>query len=223
MIIGICGGSASGKSTFTRKLIDAVGEDRVTHLEHDAYFLNIDNLPPHLKHTHNFDHPDALDNPLFLRHLHSLVIDRKPIDLPVYDFSTHRRTAETFRISPKPVIVVVGLLLFALEEVRKYFDIKVYIDADDDIRLARRLKRDVIERGRQSDFVIHQYIQNVRPMHKKFVEPGKQFADLIIRGDIDNRVGVDLLATKIDHYLNSAHPKANGRKRCYDNSGMRII
>ena len=201
MIIGVCGGSASGKTIFTKKILDIVGPELVIYLEHDAYYRGFEELPFNLQKEKNFDHPDSLDNELFVQHLHMLQANQA-IDRPIYDFTKHRRTAETIRILPKPIILVDGILIFAIEKLRQIFDIKVYIDAEADIRLARRLRRDILERGRDPQSVLEQYLKTVRPMHKKFVEPSKNYADIIIHGKIkQHNTGLDLLVTKIRAYL----------------------
>lgn len=201
MIIGICGGSASGKTIFTKKILDIVGSDSIVYLEHDAYYRGLEELPADLQKEKNFDHPDSLDNALFIRHLHMLQANQA-IERPIYDFTTHRRTPETYHILPKPVILVDGILIFAIEELRQMFDIKVYIDAEADIRLARRLERDILERARTPQSVLTQYFKTVRPMHKQFVEPSKRYADIIIHGKIKkHNTGLDLLVTKINAYL----------------------
>ncbi len=205
MIIGICGGTASGKTIFAKKILELVGADSIIYLEHDAYYLGIDQLPQALRDQKNFDHPDSLDNALFISHLKQLRI-RQPIERPIYDFTAHRRTAETYHIPPKPVILVDGILIFAIEELRKLFDIKVFIDADADIRLARRLQRDILDRGRSPQSVLDQYLTTVRPMHRQFVEPSKRYADVIIHGKIEQHsTGLDLLVTKIRAFLAESH------------------
>ncbi len=201
MIIGICGGTASGKTIFAKKILELIGADAIIYLEHDAYYLGLDELPPPLRDEKNFDHPDSLNNALFISHLRQLQA-RQPIERPIYDFTAHRRTSDTYRIQPKPVILVDGILIFAIEELRDLFDIKVFIDADPDIRLARRLQRDILERGRSPQSVIDQYLKTVRPMHRQFVEPAKRYADIIIHGKVEKHsTGLDLLVTKINAYL----------------------
>jgi uridine kinase len=201
MIIGICGGTASGKTIFAKKIVEIVGSNAIIYLEHDAYYKGLDQLPPELQQEKNFDHPDSLDNDLFIKHLQRLQANQ-PIERPIYDFTKHRRTSETYRIMPKPVILVDGILIFAIEELRQIFDIKVFIDAEADIRLARRLLRDILERGRNPQSVLDQYLKTVRPMHKQFVEPSKNYADIIIHGKIEkHNTGLDLLVTKIKAYL----------------------
>lgn len=200
MIIGICGGTASGKTTFTQKILKKVDQNYIIHLEHDSYYLGIDLLPPHLEKKHNFDHPDSLDNKLFVKHL-KMLQENKPINRPIYDFTIHQRTKETKYIEPKPIIIVEGILIFATEALRDAFDIKVFIDTDCDLRLTRRLFRDLHDRARTPDSVIEQYLETVRPMHNQFVEPSKHYSDLIISGNTDNYVGLDLLATKVNAHI----------------------
>lgn len=205
MIIGICGGTASGKTIFAKKILALVGADSIIYLEHDAYYLALDELPAELREQRNFDHPASLDNALFISHLKQLQANQ-PIERPIYDFTADRRTQETCHISPKPVILVDGVLIFAIEELRNLFDIKVFIDADADIRLARRLQRDLLERGRSPQSVLDQYLRTVRPMHRQFVEPSKRYADVIIHGKIEQHsTGLDLLVTKIKAYLAEMH------------------
>ncbi len=201
MIIGICGGTASGKTIFARKILEFVGSDSIIYLEHDAYYKGLDQLPSNLQKEKNFDHPDSLDNALFIQHLRMLQA-KQEIERPIYDFTIHRRKTDTYRIMPKPVILVDGILIFAIKELRGMFDIRVYLDADADIRLARRLQRDILERGRSPQSVIDQYLKTVRPMHRQFVEPSKRYADIIIHGRIKkHNPGLDLLVTKIKSYL----------------------
>ncbi len=201
MIIGICGGTASGKTIFAKKIVEIIGADSVIYLDHDAYYKGLDQLPVELQEEPNFDHPDSLDNELFIKHLQMLRASQ-PIERPIYDFTTHCRTEETYHITPKPIILVDGILIFAIKELCEMFDIKVYIDAEADIRLARRLRRDLFERGRTPESVLEQYLKTVRPMHKLFGEPSRNSADVIIHGKIaKHNTGLDLLVTKIRAYL----------------------
>ncbi len=197
MIIGICGGTASGKTIFAKEIVNIVGADLIVYLEHDAYYRGIKELPPALQRSSNFDHPDSLDNDLFIAHLKQLKA-LHAIERPVYDFTTHSRKSSVIVVEPKPIILVDGILIFAVKKLRKIFDIKVFIDADDDVRLARRLQRDLFERGRTPESVLQQYMLTVRPMHKRFVKPSKKYADIIIHGKIKKHdTGLDLLVTKI--------------------------
>lgn len=196
MIIGICGGTASGKTTFTQKVLKMVDPIYVVHIEQDVYYHNIEDLPLKLRKNRNFDHPNSIDKHLFIEHVMKLK-KNQPINQPVYDFTTDSRKPETKRLNPKPIIIVEGVLIFAIEKLRNFMDIKVFIDADNDLRLSRRMLRDITERGRTPESVIHQYLNTVRPMHSQFVEPYKQYADLIVSGNSENYVGIDLIVTKI--------------------------
>ncbi len=211
MIIGICGGTASGKTIFAKKIVEIVGSDSIIYLEHDAYYLGLDQLPQDLQHEKNFDHPSSLDNSLIIKHLKMLQANQ-PIERPIYDFTIHKRSSQTQTIHPKPIILVDGILIFAIKKLRKLFDIKVFINAAADIRLARRLQRDLIERGRDPKSVIDQYLNTVRPMHRQYVESSKRYADIIIHGKIKKHdTGLDLLVTKINAYLNDLHDNAVNR------------
>ncbi len=202
MIIGICGGTASGKTIFAKKIVEIVDSNSIIYLEHDAYYLGLDQLPPGLQQEKNFDHPDSLDNNLIIKHLKMLQANQS-IERPIYDFTKHKRRSETLTIPPKPIILVDGILIFAIKKLRKMFDIKVFIDAPTDIRLARRLQRDLLDRGRDPKSVLDQYLNTVRPMHKRYVESSKRYADIIIHGRIKKHdTGLDLLVTKINAYLN---------------------
>ena len=201
IIIGIAGGTGSGKSTVAKEILSQLPDGDIAFLPQDSYYKDSSHLPMDKRIEINFDHPDSLNNALFISHLRQLQA-RQPIERPIYDFTAHRRTSDTYRIQPKPVILVDGILIFAIEELRDLFDIKVFIDADPDIRLARRLQRDILERGRSPQSVIDQYLKTVRPMHRQFVEPAKRYADIIIHGKIEKHsAGLDLLVTKINAYL----------------------
>ena len=200
MIIGICGGTASGKTIFAKKILEIIGAESIIYLEHDAYYLGIDQLPTELQEERNFDHPDSLDNHLFIQHLKMLQANQ-PIERPVYDFTVHRRTSETIRILPRPIILVDGILIFAEPELRKFFDVKIYVDTADDIRFIRRLQRDINERGRTVPSVIEQYQKTVRPMHRDFVEPSKRYADVIIPEGGFNIVAMDMVVARVQALL----------------------
>jgi len=204
MIIGICGGTASGKTTFTQKILQNVNPEYLIHIEHDSYYRDIDMLPPQLQENLNFDHPSSLDNQLFIKHL-KMLQNNEPINSPIYDFTIQKRTKLTKFIEPKPIIIVEGILIFSKKELRDIFDIKVFIDTDSDLRLSRRLTRDIHDRGRTPDSVINQYLKTVRPMHNQFAEPSKQYSDLIISGNTNNYVGLDLLVTKINAYIHKGN------------------
>jgi len=197
MIIGICGGTGSGKSTVAQKVLDSVDRDHVAVLNHDSYYRNLGDMPIELRHNINFDHPESLDNDLFINHIEALRAGES-IEGPIYDFTTHSREQRTLRIDPKPVIIVEGILIFENAKLRALMDIKIFVDTASDLRFIRRLERDVRERGRTSESVVKQYLSTVRPMHDQFVEPSKRYADVIIPEGGFNQVGIDLIIGKIN-------------------------
>ncbi len=207
MIIGICGGTGSGKTTVARRILENVNVDSVAFLQQDSYYRNLGDMPLELRHNINFDHPDALDNELFINHLKALRAG-EPIEMPVYDFATHMRRNETIRVEPKPILIVEGILIFVDAALRELMDIKIFVDTADDLRFIRRLRRDVTDRGRSVDSVIKQYLETVRPMHERFVEPSKRYADVIIPEGGYNEVGIDLISGKIRAQLQEALAKA---------------
>ncbi|MFN9945796.1 MAG: uridine kinase [Planctomycetota bacterium] len=177
--IGIAGGSGSGKTSLARALVGMIGPRECAWLDHDSYYRDLAHLPPEVRAETNFDHPDSLDNALLARHVHELRHGRA-VDRPNYDFATHSRTAATRRVEPRPLVVCEGILLLAVPELRDSFDLRVFVDAPADVRVLRRLQRDIAERGRTVDSVVHQYMQTVRPMHERFVEPARATADLVL-------------------------------------------
>lgn len=194
-IIGVAGGSGSGKTTVVREIVRALGPANVAVIHHDSYYRDRpQTLAP--DGSVNFDHPDALESDLLARHMATL-LEGKAVEIPTYDFRTHHRTPETERVEPAPAIIVDGLLIFAEPALRDLMDIKVFVDADADQRLMRRLQRDIKERGRDLDSVLDQYRTTVRPMHLEFVEPSKRWADIIIPRGGHNRVALDMLITKV--------------------------
>jgi len=200
MIIGICGGTGSGKTTVALKILEAVGPDSVVYLQQDSYYKDLSHLPLEQRHTINFDHPDAVDTELLIKQIEDLRAGR-PIEQPVYDFTLHVRRPETKRIEPRPIILVEGILVFENPKLRSLMDLKIYVDTADDLRFIRRLTRDISERGRTVQSVITQYLETVRPMHLEFVEPSKRYADIIIPEGGYNEVGVDLIIEKIKSRL----------------------
>jgi uridine kinase len=196
LVIGVAGGTGSGKTTVARTIAAALPADRVATLEHDAYYRDRPDLSPDERAQLNFDHPDALESALLVEHLRALKAGRA-IEAPIYDFRAHRRSAETRSIQPAPVVIVEGILVFVEPAVRELLDIKLFVDTDADIRIFRRIRRDVEQRGRTFDSVRDQYYRTVRPMHLQFVEPSKRWADLIIPEGGDNRVALDLVITKL--------------------------
>jgi uridine kinase len=196
IIIGIAGGTGSGKTTVANVILDRVGAQHIAFLPHDAYYKDLSNLPLTQRSQINFDHPDSLDTPLLINHIQQLKRNL-PINLPVYDFKNHNRTTNTIRINPLPVIMVEGILIFAEPALRDLFDVKIFVDTDPDIRFIRRLQRDITERGRTIESVIQQYISTVRPMHLEFVEPSKRYADVIIPEGGLNAVAMDMVVARI--------------------------
>lgn len=196
LVVGIAGGTASGKSTITNKLAQLLGEDNVAVIYHDYYYKDLSSYGDMNLSDINFDHPDALDTPLLIEHIKQLK-KYQSVDVPIYDFSTHRRKTETRLIKPREVIFIDGILIFAEKKLRDLFAIKIFVDTDADERLLRRLKRDITERGRSIDSVFQQYITHVKPMHLEFVEPSKRWADIIIPRGGENQVAIELIASEI--------------------------
>lgn len=206
LVLGIAGGTGSGKTTVANHVRDALLPD-VAYLDHDSYYLDQGHLPPQERLQVNFDHPDSLDNDLLADHVEAL---RKgeTVQKPVYDFKTHCRRAETTEVKPAPVVIVEGILTLALPRLRKGFDIRIFVDTAADIRLMRRIRRDIEQRGRNFADVRKQYYETVRPMHLAFVEPSKRYADIIIPEGGQNRIAIDLVVGRIRHYL---HERAEAR------------
>ena len=200
MIIGICGGTGSGKTTVANRILETVSADEVVFIQQDLYYRNLKDMPLDYRNAANFDHPDAIDNELLANHLKKLQAG-EPVELPIYDFRTHSRLPDTTPIEAKPIVIVEGILIFAEPRLLEQMDIKVFVDTPDDIRFIRRLRRDLAERGRTVDSVIEQYIGTVRPMHMQFVEPSKRFADVIIPEGGHNLVSIDLISGKIRERL----------------------
>jgi uridine kinase len=179
LVIGLAGGSGSGKTTIARSIIETIGPDEVALIQHDAYYRDQSHLPFEQRVMVNYDHPNSLETDLMVRHLEELMAGR-PVDRPVYDFALHNRSQETVRIAPLPVVIVEGILVLYEPELRRLMDLKIYVDTDPDLRIVRRWERDIKERGRSFDSVRDQYLQTVRPMHLQFVEPSKRYADIVI-------------------------------------------
>jgi uridine kinase len=196
LVIGVAGGSGSGKTTVVRRIIESIGDDKVTVLEHDRYYRDRNDLRLEERAALNYDHPDSLDTELLVRHLHELRAGR-PIEMPAYDFARYARQPVTVPALPRKAIIVEGILIFVEASLRKLMDVKVFVDADDDTRFIRRLQRDVAERGRTVTAVIEQYLGTVKPMHLEFVEPSKRYADIIIPLGGHNTVAIDMLLTLI--------------------------
>ena len=210
LIIGICGGTGSGKTTVARSILEAVSTRDVVFIQQDSYYRNLKDLPLDYRQLANFDHPDALDNDLLVNQVRKLRAG-EPVELPIYDFRTHTRSNETRAVEPKPIVIVEGILIFADPRLLEQLDIKVFVDTPDDIRFIRRLRRDVAERGRTVESVIEQYLATVRPMHMQFVEPSKRYADVIIPEGGHNLVSIDLISGKIRERLAGALTSVGGR------------
>lgn len=196
VVIGVAGGSGSGKTSVARAIYDHFGDHSILVLEQDFYYKDQSHLPFEERLKTNYDHPLAFDNDLLIEHVHRL-LRYEPIDKPVYDYKLHTRSNEVVRVEPKDVIILEGILVLEDERLRNLMDIKVYVDTDPDIRIIRRLIRDMKERGRTFDSVIEQYLSVVRPMHNQFVEPTKRYADVIIPEGGQNAVAIDLMVAKI--------------------------
>lgn len=203
ILVGIAGGTGAGKTLVARRICEQIGSTRVLLVSQDSYYVDLGHLTLEERIHHNFDHPDALDSELLIAHSRSLK-QGNTVEQPCYDFATHIRRKETTTMGPHSVIILEGILVFVYPELRELMDIKVFVDADPDIRLIRRLRRDIIERGRSIESVLNQYAQSVRPMHLQFVEPSKRYADVIVPEGGYNTVAVDLLKTKIEVLLNDA-------------------
>ena len=200
LIIGVAGGTGSGKTTVANVILERVGRDRIAYLPHDAYYRDLRNLPPEQKKAINFDHPNSLESELMVEHILKLKRNES-VDLPIYDFNTHSRTSRTIRIEPHPVIIVEGILIFSEPDLRDLFDVKIFVDTSADIRFIRRLQRDIAERGRTMENVIQQYLSTVRPMHLEFVEPSKRYAHVIIPEGGLNEVAMDMVIARIESLL----------------------
>jgi uridine kinase len=202
-VLGVAGGTGSGKTTVVRAILDAVGTDRIAFIEQDSYYKDILwRSEAELLH-HNFDHPAALDNDLLISHIAALKAGH-PVEVPIYDFVRHRRTNRTRRVEPKPVVLLEGILIFCEAALRDLLDFKIYVDTDADIRLIRRLGRDMSERGRTVQDVLRQYLESVRPMHLEFVEPSKRYADIIIPEGGENKVALEMVVARVEQLLGEA-------------------
>jgi uridine kinase len=200
VVIGVAGGSGSGKTSVTRAIYERFKGHSILVIEQDYYYKDQSHLPFEERLKTNYDHPLAFDNDLLIDHVHSL-LGYKSIDKPVYDYSLHTRSDEVIHVEPKEVIILEGILILEDERLRNLMDIKLFVDTDADLRIIRRLQRDIIERGRTMDSVIDQYINVVRPMHNQFIEPTKRYADIIIPEGGQNYVAIDLMVTKIQTIL----------------------
>ena len=211
IIIGVAGGTGSGKTTVALEILERVGAKHVAYIPHDAYYRDHSHMPLEERTQVNYDHPDSLETELLVEQLKELRAGRA-IDIPVYDFTTHTRTSQTRRVGPAPVILVEGILVFVEAELREIFDVLLYVDTDADVRFIRRLRRDIEERGRSVSSICDQYLLTVRPMHLEFVEPSKRYANVIIPEGGLNEVAVEMVAARIRGLLeeNAQPPKENG-------------
>jgi uridine kinase len=200
LLIGITGGTGSGKSTVSKKILKSIHEKNVAIIEQDSYYKNQSHLSYEERVNTNYDHPFAFDNDLLVKHLKAL-LDNKTIEKPIYDFENHTRKDETITVCPKEIIILEGILILNDEEIRNLCDIKIFVDTDSDVRVIRRIERDIKERGRTLDSVINQYMTTVRPAHLQFVEPSKRYADIIIPEGGYNKVAIDIIVTKINSIL----------------------
>ena len=203
VVIGIAGGSGSGKTTVQRQIIEVFGSDRIALLDHDSYYVDLAHLPPAERAAFNFDHPDALETDLMVAHLDRLLAG-EPVEKPTYDFTTHSRRTQTETVHPHPVVIVEGILVLGEPELRKRMDVKLFVDAPDDVRLIRRIQRDMHERGRGIEAILQQYQHTVRPMHLEFVEPSKRCADVIIPHGGRNQVALDMVLAHVQRTLSRA-------------------
>jgi uridine kinase len=199
-LIGIAGGTGSGKTTVAKKIYASLHLDSAAFIDHDAYYRELGHLPLEERKVFNFDHPDSLDNDLLIRHLEMLIAGQA-IEKPEYDFVAHTRAARTTRMEPRDVVLVDGILLFVDPRLRDMFDLKIFVDTDADVRFIRRLRRDIEVRGRSLDSVIEQYLGTVRPMHFEFVEPSKRYADVILPRGGQNKAGIEVIAARIRERL----------------------
>jgi uridine kinase len=202
VLIGVAGGTGSGKTTVSCAILDGVGRERIAYLQHDAYYRDRSHLPLAERAQINYDHPDSLETDLLVEHLKALRAGQV-VNVPAYDFARHVRKTETRRVEPRSIILVEGILIFVDRALRELFDVKIFVDTDADVRFIRRLERDIAERGRTMESVVQQYQATVRPMHLEFVEPSKRYADLIIPEGGFNMIAIDMVVARINAMLES--------------------
>lgn len=200
LVIGIAGGSGSGKTTVAQVILQRVGPDRIAFIQHDAYYKDLSGLPPAQRAEVNFDHPNSLETELMIEHVTQLK-NGASVEVPIYDFATHSRTEQTYTVKSRGVILIEGILIFVEPALRDLCDLKIYVDTDSDIRFIRRLQRDISERGRTADSVVKQYMSTVRPMHLEFVEQSKRYADVIIPEGGLNAPALDMVVARIESLL----------------------
>jgi len=200
LVIGVAGGSGSGKTTVTNAILERVGHERIALLPHDAYYRDLSHLALEERAQVNFDHPDAFDNALYLEHLDALTSGHQ-VAMPTYDFASYVRLPEVLVVAPQPVVLLEGILIFADAQLRARMGVKIFVDAENDLRIIRRIERDTRSRGRTIESVIEQYLKTVRPMHLEFVEPSKRYADIIIPNGGMNTIAIDMVVAKIEQLL----------------------
>lgn len=200
LVIGITGGTGSGKTTVVRRIVESLPPDSVVVVPQDAYYKDGSHMSLEERARINYDHPLAFDHALLVQHIERLR-NNEPVDQPVYSFITHSRLPDALRVEPRPCVIVEGILILEDERLRQLLDIKVFVDTDADVRFIRRLQRDIVQRGRSVESVIEQYMQTVRPMHLQFIEPTRRYADLVVPEGGDNEVAIDLLAARVHHLL----------------------
>ena len=200
IVIGVAGGSGSGKTTVSQAILERVGRERIAYIQHDSYYRDRSDLPFEERTRLNYDHPDSLENELLIQHIQALRAGRA-VEIPIYDFTTHTRLRRTRTVEPRQVVLVEGILIFADKALRDLMDVKIFVDTDPDIRFIRRLKRDISERGRTMESVCQQYLDTVRPMHLEFVEPSKRYADIIIPEGGFNTIAIDMVVARVESML----------------------
>jgi uridine kinase len=200
LVIGIAGGTGSGKTTVTNKILEHLDKNRVVVIQHDSYYRDLNTHGRLSPQEINFDHPDSLETDLLVQHVTELRAGR-PVEQPIYNFTTHRRLDSTHRLEPREIIIIDGILIFVEKHLRDLMDIRIFLDTDADERLIRRIRRDIMERGRSVESVMQQYMKTVKPMHLEFVEPSKHWADIIIPRGAENTVAIDMVVTKITMLL----------------------
>ncbi len=201
MILGICGGTGSGKTTIARSIVDTVGEEKVVLIEQDSYYRNLADMPLDERHQVNFDHPDSIDSEMLVNHIMRLK-QGLTVEMPVYDMVTHTRSDRIEIIEPKPIVIIEGILIFSEPRVLDLIDIRIFVDTPDDVRLMRRMRRDINERGRSFERTLDQYERTIRPMHFEFVEPSKRHAHIIIPEGSNSGITVEFLCGMIREKLN---------------------
>jgi uridine kinase len=201
LVIGVAGGSGSGKTTVSRRIQEAVNVNHIVYIQHDNYYRDQSDLQREARTHINYDHPDSLETELLVQHLRCLKAGQS-IEMPLYDFTQDTRSGRTEHVDPAPIILIEGILIFGEKELRDLMDIRIFVDTDADVRFIRRLRRDIGERERSLDSVVQQYMATVRPMHLEFVEPSKRYADIIIPRGGDNRVAMEMIVSRIQAWLN---------------------